>query len=155
MGPMTIIVMCGFLALVVVIVLFNIRERKTERALAHVRGAQDLSAFAAMFSTDAEHSMAKALYPRLEQQTSTRELPLVKEDRLFPPPFDGSILSELATGHCLRFLEEDLFDVVMAALAELGCNTPETVVADELQGVETVGQLVTGLARLTSQPTPR
>ena len=152
---MTIIVVCGVLALLVFFALFSIREHKTERALARLRGAQDISSFAAMFSTDAERTIAKVLYPRLEQQASTREFPLAKEDRLFSPQFGGSILSESATGYCLRLLEEDLFDLAIAALTEVGCNAPEIVVADELQGVESVGQLVTALGRLTSQPTAR
>ena len=52
----------------------------------------------------------------------------------------------------MRFLEEDLFDEVIAVLAELECNVPKTVVADELEGVETVGQLVSALAKVISQP---
>jgi len=152
---MTLLIVCGFLAFVVFIALFNIQEHKTERALAQLRGAQDATSFAALFVTDAERVVAKALYPRLEQQTATRTLPLAREDKLFSPPYSGSILSESATAHCLRFLEEDLFDEVLAVVTELGCDAPKTVVADELQGVETVGQLVTALARVTSQPVNR
>lgn len=148
---MALVILCGVLAFVVFIAFSNIRDRRTEKALAQVRGAQDVTSFAAMFSTDAERTVARTLYLRLEQQTATRNLPLVREDKLFSPPYSGSILSEQATAHCLRFLEEDLFDTVLAALRELDCDAPQTVVADELDGVETVGQLITALARVTAQ----
>jgi hypothetical protein len=152
---MALVILCGVLAFVVFLVFSSMRDRKTEKALAQLRGAQDVTSFAAMFSTDAERAVARALYPRLEQQTATRNLPLVREDKLFSPPDSGSILSEQATAHCLRFLEEDLFDAVLAVLRELGCEAPQTVVADELDGVETVGQLITALARVTAQPVNR
>jgi hypothetical protein len=149
---MTILVVCGFLAFVFFTILFNIRERKVERTLAQIRGAQDVTSFTEIFSTDAERVVARALYPRLRQQTATRAVPLIKEDRLFSLPYNRSILSDSATAHSLRFLEEDLFDQVIAVLAELECNVPKTVVADELEGVETVGQLVSALAKVISQP---
>ena len=149
---MTLLIVCGFSAFVVFVALFNIQEHKTEKALSQLRGGQDATSFAALFVTDAERVVAKALYPRLQQQTATRKLPLAREDKLFSAPYSGSILSESATAHCLRFLEEDLFDEALAVLAELGCDVPKTVAADELQGVETVGQLVTALARVTSRP---
>ena len=151
---MTFLIVCG-LAFVLFVILFNVQQRKTERALAQVRGAQNTASFAAMFRTDAERVVAGALYPRLKQQTATRELPLLREDRLFSDPYSGSILSDSATAHCLRFLEEDLFDMVLEVLTELRCDAPKTVVADQLQGVETVGQLVTALAEVTSQATNR
>jgi hypothetical protein len=152
---MALVILCGVLAFVVFLVFSNIRDRKTEKALAQLRGAQVVASFAEMFSTDAERAVARTLYPRFEQQTATRNLPLAREDKLFSPPYSGSILSEQATAHCLRFLEEDLFDAVLAVLRELGCDAPQTVVADELDGVETVGQLITALARVTAQPVNR
>lgn len=151
---MALVILCGVVAFLF-LVLWNIRDRRTEKALAQLRGAQDVTSFAAMFSTDAEPPVARNLYPRLEQQTATRNLPLAREDKLFSPPYGGSILSEEATAHCLCFLEEDLFDAVLAVLRKLGCDAPQTVVADELDGVETVGQLITALARMTAQPVNR
>jgi hypothetical protein len=149
---MTILIACGFLAFVIFTILFSIRERKIERGLAQIRGAQDVTSFAEIFSTGAERAVARALYPRLKKQTATRALPLIKEDRLFSLSYHASILSDSAIAHSLRFLEEDLFDEVIAVLAELGCSVPKTVVADELEGVETVGQLVSALAKVISQP---
>jgi hypothetical protein len=152
---MTILIVCGFFAFVFFTILLNLRERKIERTLAQIRGAQDVTSFTEMFSTDAERAVARALYPRLKRQTATRAVPLIKEDRLFSLPYDGSILSDSATAHSLRFLEEDLLDEVIAVLAELECNAPKTVVADELEGVETVSQLVSSLAKVISQPVNR
>jgi len=149
------VILCGVLAFAVFLVFSNIRDRKTEKALALLRGAQDVTSFAAMFSTDAERAIARALYPRLEQQTATRNLPLVREDKLFSPPYSGSILSEQTTAHCLCFEEVDLFDTVLAVLRELECDAAKTLVGDELDGVETVGQLITALARVTARPVNR
>src|SRR5438105_13793959 len=108
-----------------------------------------------MFPTNEERIVAGTLYPRLERLTFTRELPLSKEDRLFSIPYSGSILSDEVTAHCLRFDDEDIWDDVIAVLTELRCTLPKTVIADELQDVETIGQLVTALAKLTSQPAIR
>ena len=152
---MTILIVCGFLAFVFFTILFNIRERKMERGLAQIRGAQDVTSFTEIFSTDAERVVARALYPRLKHQTATRAVPLIREDRLFSLSDNGSILPDSATVYSLRFLEEDLFDEVIAVLAELECNVPKTVVADELEGVETVGQLVSALAKVIPQPVNR
>jgi hypothetical protein len=51
---MTILIACGFLAFVFFTILFSIRERKIERGLAHIRGAQDVTSFTKIFSTEAE-----------------------------------------------------------------------------------------------------
>ena len=142
----------GFCALVAVYtVLLNARGRKAERAIARVRGAQNAASFAEMFSTEAERAVAWALYPRLEKLTFTQELPLSKADRLFSRSFSGSILSDEAAAHWLNFDDEDLWDDVLAVLTDLGCDVPKTVVADELEGVESVGQLVTALSKLASR----
>jgi len=145
----------GFSAFVAYTVLDNVRGRKGERALAKARGAQNATSFAELFPTDAERIVARALYPQLENLTFTRELPLSKEDRLFPTPQNGSVLSDEVTAPCLSFDDEDLWDGVVAVLSELRCDTPKIVIADELQGVETVGQLVSALAKLASQPAIR
>jgi hypothetical protein len=90
-----------------------------------------------------------------EGSPSRESLPLSKEDRVFSHPYSGSILSDEVTAHCLSFDDEDLWDDIVAVLSELGCDAPKPVIADQLQGVETVGQLVTALAMLTSQPAIR
>lgn len=151
----TLLIAGGFSAFVAYTVLFNVRGHKAERSLAQVRGVQNAIAFAEFFPTDAERVVARTLYPRLQRLTFTRELPFSKEDRLFSHPYSGSILSNEVTAHCLSFDDEDLWDDIVAVLTELGCDAPKTVIADQLQGVETVGQLVTALAMLTSQPAIR
>src|SRR6478672_8734951 len=148
----TLLITGGFSAFVAYTVLLNVRGRKVERALAKVRGVQNAYSFAETFPTDAERVVARTLHPRLERLTFTRELPLLKEDRLFSPPYSGSILSDEVTGHCLGFDDEDLWDDVVAVVKKLGCDAPKTLIADQLQGVETVSQLVTALAKVTSQP---
>jgi len=148
----TLLIAGGVSAFVGYTVLLNVRGRKAERALAKARGTQDATSFAEMFPTDTERVIARMLYPRLEKLTFTRELPLSKEDRLFSTPYSSSILSDDVAAHRLNFDDEDLWDELIAILAELRCDTPEIVIADELQGVETIGQLVTALAKVTSQP---
>ena len=145
----TLLITCGFSAFVGYTVLFNIRGRKAERAVAKARGTQNATSFAEMFPTDAERLVARMLYPRLEKLTFTRELPLSKEDRLFSTPYSRSILCAEVTVHDLNFDDEDLWDELIAVLTELRCEAPKTVIADELQGVETIGQLVTALAKVT------
>jgi hypothetical protein len=149
----TLLIAGGFSAFVGYTVLFNMRGHKAERALAQVRGTQNATSFAEMFPTDAERVVARTLYPRLEKLTFTRELPLSKEDRLCSVPYSGSILSDEVTAHCLDIDAEDLWDGVVAVLTELRCEVPKTVIADGLRGVETVGQLVIALAKLTSPAT--
>ena len=89
----TLLIAGGFSAFVGYTVLFNMRGREAERALAQVRGTQNATSFAEMYPTDAERVVARTLYPRLEKLTFTRELPLSKEDRLCSVPYSGSILS--------------------------------------------------------------
>ena len=105
-----------------------------------------------MFPTDGERVVARMLYPRLEKLTFTRELPLSKEGRLFSTPYNSSILCAEVTVFDLNFDDEDLWDELIAVLTELRCEAPKTVIADELQVVETIGQLVTALAKVTSEP---
>jgi hypothetical protein len=147
----TILIVGGFSAFVGYTVLFNVRGRKAERALAKARGTQNATSFAEMFPTDAERVVAGTLYPRLEKLTFTRALPLSKEDQLFSALYTGSILFDEVTAHYLNFDDEDLWDDIVAVLTELCSDAPQTVIANELQGVETIGQLVTALAKLTSQ----
>src|SRR3954467_1273353 len=59
----------GFSAFVGYAVLFNLRGRKAERALAQARGIQDATSFAEMFPTEAERVVARTLYPQLERLT--------------------------------------------------------------------------------------
>ena len=151
----TLLILGGISAFVGYTVLLNVRGHQAERALAEARGIQNATSFAEMFPTDAERVIARMLHPRLEKLTLTRELPLLKEDRLFSTPDSGSILSDDVTAHHLSFDDEDLWHEVIAILAELRCEAPEIVIADGLQGVETVGQLVTALAKVTSQPAVR
>jgi len=54
----------------------------------------------------------------------------------------------------LGFDDEDLLDEVRAVFKEIGCEASEAAFADELQGAETVGQLITALANLTSPSGP-
>jgi hypothetical protein len=145
----------GFSAFVGYTVLFNTRGRKAERAVAQARGTQSAPSFAEMFPTDAEQDVARALYPRLEKLTFTGQLPLLREDRLFFNRNTGSILSEEVSAQHLNFDDEELWEEIVAVLPELHCDTPKTVIADELQGVETVGQLVTALAKHIFQPGAR
>lgn len=151
----TLLIAGGFSAFVAYTVLFNARGRKAERALAKARGPQNATSFAEMFPTDAERIVARTLYPRLEKLTFTRELPLSKEDLLFSTPYSVSILSDEVTAYNLSFDDEDLSDDVVAVLTELRCGAPKAVIADELQGVETLGQLVSALAKLAPQPANR
>jgi len=146
----TLLIAGGFSAFVGYAVLFNLRGRKAERALAQARGIQDATSFAEMFPTEAERVVARTLYPQLERLTFSRVLPLSKEDRLCSIPYSGSILSDKMIAHCLNFDDEDLWDGVVAVLTELRCEAPKTVIRDGLQGVETVGQFVLALAKLTS-----
>lgn len=53
---MALVILCGVVAFLF-LVLWNIRDRRTEKALAQLRGAQDVTSFAAMFSTDAERPL--------------------------------------------------------------------------------------------------
>jgi len=148
----TLLIAGGISAFVGYTVLFNVRGRKAERALAKARGTQNATSFAEIFPTDAERVTARILYPRLEELTFTGELPLLKEDRLFSTPSASSTLPGEVATHDLDFDDEDLWEEVIAALKELRCEAPESVIASGLQGVETVGQLVTALAKVTSQP---
>ena len=103
-----------------------------------------------MFETDAERSVARKLYPRLESLTFTRKLPIFREDRLFSAPYSGSLLSEEVSAQTLDFDDEDLADEVIGCLKELGCEAPQMAVTNELSAVKTVGQLVSALAKLRS-----
>jgi hypothetical protein len=107
-----------------------------------------------MFAMDAERAIARNLYPRLQRLTFTGNLPLLKEDRLFPAVRSGSILSDEASVHTLGFDDEDLADEVIACLKELGCAVPQSALTDGLSGVKTIGQLVSALAKLSSSLTP-
>jgi hypothetical protein len=78
---------------------------------------------------------------------------LSKEDRLFAAPYVDAIVSNEVTSHCLNLDDEDLWDDVIGVLA--GCDCPELVIADQLQGVDTVGHLVTALAKVASHPITR
>jgi hypothetical protein len=151
----TLLITGGFSAFVGYTIVLNVRGGKAERALSHARGAQSATTFAEMFPTDAERVVARMLYPRLEKLTYTKAFPLSKEDRLFSTPHTGSILSDEATAYYLNFDDEDVWDDAIAVLRDLSCDAPKSVIADEMQGVETIGQLVTGLAKLTSRPATR
>jgi len=151
----TLLIAGGFSAFVFYTVVLNARGRKAERELARARGTQNATTFADMFPTEPERVVARTLYPRLEKLTFTKALPLSKEDRLFSTPHTASILSDEATSHYLNFDDEDVWDDVVAVLKELSCDAPKTLIANEIQGVETIGQLVTGLAKLTSRPATR
>lgn len=148
----TLLLAGGISAFVGFTVLINVRGHNAERALAKTRGAQNATSFAEMFPTEAERVIARMLYPRLEKLTFTRELPLSKEDRLFSTPNSTLILSDEVVAHHLDFDDEDLWDELIAVLTELQCEAPKTVIADQLQAVETIGQLVTALAKVKSEP---
>ncbi len=107
-----------------------------------------------MFSTDAERLVATRLYPRLERLTFSRELPLLKDDRLFSAAYSGFNPVRRSGRAPLGFDDEDLLDEVRAVFKEIGCEASEAAFADELQGAETVGQLITALANLTSPSGP-
>jgi hypothetical protein len=136
-------------------ILLNMREHKADRAMANARGAENATSFAETFPTEAERTVALALYPRLQKLTLTGELPFLKEDLLFSPAYSLSIVSDEAAAHHLNFDHEDLWDNVVAVLAELDCDAPKTVIGDELQDVKPIGQLESALAKLTSKPAIR
>jgi hypothetical protein len=128
----------GVAAFVAVNVWLNLKGRKKERRLQRIRGAQDAKAFAAMFAAEPERLVAENLYPRLQSITYTHALPLAKDDT-FP---------------ALHFDPEDLLDEVRGVFADLGCNKPNsTELTQGLAGVETIGELVVALAKLTSAET--
>jgi len=141
----------GVVALVAHTLWFNHTGRDKERALVKTRIAQNATSFAKMFGTEAEQLVAAKLYPRLERLTFTHALPLYMDDRLFSTHAFGSILSPGPTEHTLGFDREDLLDEVLATVKELGYKTPsDAELSAELhQGIETVGQLVQAVARLT------